>query len=123
MPEAVMMMDRDEVRSPDLNADLNPHRGEEQLRAREHAADVLAARGVLLIGNESDDELAELWSAVDRFESMVEARGGDTMTNALDSAEPDNPAFVLPERRARESASDYTRRILEAADGLTRLER
>ena len=54
---------------------------------------------------------------MDRFESVVEARGGDTMTNAPDSREPDNPAFVLPERRARESAGDYTRRILRAAAG------
>jgi hypothetical protein len=93
------------------------------VRAREHAANVLAARGVLLFGNESDDELADLWSAVDRFESIVEIRGGDTMTNAPDSAEPDNPVFVLPERKAREVASDYTRRILEAATNLTRFER
>jgi hypothetical protein len=118
-----MPSDRHEVKPSDINHVLNPHRGEEQSRAREHAADILARRGVLLSGDESDDELAELWSAVDRFEAMVEARGGDTMTNAPDSAEPDNPAFVLPERRARESAGDYTRRILDAASGLTRLER
>ncbi|HEV7367316.1 MAG TPA: hypothetical protein VGN76_15835 [Gemmatimonadales bacterium] len=117
-----MIPERDDSRSPDIDRDLNPHRGEEQVRAREHAADVLAARGVLLFGNETDDELADLWSAVDGFESIVEARGGDTMTNAPDSAEPDNPAFVLPERRARESASDYTRRIQIAAVDLTRFE-
>lgn len=119
---AAMTVSRDNA-SPDIDQDLNPHRGEEQARAREHAADVLAARGVLLFGNESDDQLADLWSAVDRFESIVELRGGDTMTNAPDSAEPDNPVFVLPERKARESASDYTRRILEAAANLTRFER
>jgi hypothetical protein len=45
------------------------------------------------------------------------------MTNAPDSAEPDNPLFVLPERKARESASEYTRRILDAAANLTRFER
>jgi hypothetical protein len=118
-----MAIDRDNRKTTDVNDVLNPHRGEEQLRAREHAADVLARRGVLLTGDESDDDLAELWSAVDRFESIVEARGGDTMTNAPDSAEPDNPEFVLPERRARESAGEYTRRILEAADQLTRFER
>lgn len=115
--------DRHEVKPSDINDALNPHRGEEQSRAREHAADILARRGILLNGDESDDELAELWSAVDRFEAMVEARGGDTMTNAPDSAEPDNPAFVLPERKARESAGDYTRRILAAASELTRFER
>lgn len=116
------MTDREEGAS-EIDEVLNPHRGEEQVRAREHAADILARRGVLLTGNESDDELADLWSAVERFESVVEARGGDTMTNALDSAEPDNPAFVLPERKAREAARDYARRILEAAQALTSFER
>lgn len=117
------MADRDDMSSADINDVLNPHRDEEQERAREHAADVLAGRGVLLFGDETDDELAELWSAVDRFESMVEARGGDTMTNSPSSSEPDNPVFVLPERKARESAADYTRRILEAAAELTDFER
>ena len=117
-----MTLKRDDAGSPDLDQVLNPHRGEEQVRAREHAAAVLAARGVLLLGDETDDELADLWTAVDGFESIVEARGGDTLTNAPDSAEPDNPAFVLPERRAGESASDYTRRIQLAAADLTRLE-
>ena len=78
---------------------------------------------MLLFGDESDDELAELWSAVDRFESVVEARGGDTFTNAPDSAEPDNPAFVLPERAAREPVAAYVRRIRDAAETLTRFER
>jgi hypothetical protein len=117
------MADRDDVTLPDVNQELNPHRIEEQERARGRAADVLGRRGVLLLGDETDDDLANLWSAVDRFESVVEARGGDTLTNAPDSAQPDNPAFVLPERNARESASDYTRRILQAASALTHLER
>ena len=107
----------------DSNDILNPHRSEEQLRTRERVADLLARRGVLLFGDETGDELADLWSAVERFESLVEARGGDTMTNAPDSSEPDNPRFVLPERRAREGAEDYTRRILEAAAELTEFER
>jgi hypothetical protein len=118
-----MTPDRDQAGSTDINDVLNPHRGEEQSRAREHAAEILAGRGVLLTGDESNDELADLWSAVEHFESVVEARGGDTMTNSLDSAEPDNPAFVLPERKARESAGEYARRILQAASDLTSLER
>lgn len=122
-PEAAMTMDRNNPRSTDVNDLLNPHRGEEQSRAREHASEILAHRGVLLIGDETDDELADLWSAVERFEAVVEARGGDTMTNAPDSNEPDNPAFVLPERKAREAAGDYARRILDAAKQLTRFER
>jgi hypothetical protein len=118
-----MATDRENPSSSDLNDALNPQRDEEQSRAREHAAEILARRGVLLSGDETNDELADLWSAVDRFESVVEARGGDTLSNAPDSAEPDNPAFVLPERRARESAAEYTRRILEAASELTNFER
>ena len=79
--------------------------------------------GCYLAGNETGEELANLWSAVERFESVVEARGGDTMTNAPDSSQPDNPAFVLPERKARESAEDYSQRILDAAAELTNFER
>ena len=60
---------------------------------------------------------------MDRFESVVEARGGDTFTNAPDSSEPDNPDFVLPERKAREPVSSYVRRIHEAAERLTHFER
>jgi hypothetical protein len=118
----IIMTDRDEVSRGDINQELNPHRDEEQERAREHAAEVLAARGIRLIGDEGYEDLSDLWSAVDRFEAMVEARGGDTMTNSPTSSEPDNPAFVLPERKARESARDYTNRILEAAAHLGRLE-
>ena len=116
------MADRPEP-GADLEDALNPHRDEEQTRAREHNLDVLGQRGVLLFGDESDQDLADLWSAVDRFESVVESRGGDTFTNAPDSSEPDNPHFVLPERKARESVAGYVRRINEAAEELTRFER
>ncbi|HEX3274411.1 MAG TPA: hypothetical protein VHR43_06120 [Gemmatimonadales bacterium] len=118
MPDA-----HDRLTAAQLDAALNPHREEEQARAREHNLDVLGQRGVLLFGQETDDELADLWSVVDRFESVVEARGGDTFTNAPDSSEPDNPAFVLPERKAREPVAAYVARIREAAERLTRFER
>ena len=113
----------DRLPAADLDAALNPHRAEEQARARERNQDVLGQRGVRMFGTETDDELADLWTAVDRFESVVEARGGDTLTNAPDSAEPDNPAFVLPERKDREGVPAYVQRILAAADQLTRFER
>jgi hypothetical protein len=121
--ETTMPRDRKDAAPTSLDELLNPHRPEEQARAREHAADVLAARGVLLFGDETDEQLAQLWSAVERFESVVESRGGDTMTNSPDSSEPDNPSFVLPERRAREPAGEYTVRILIAAAALLDLER
>ena len=107
----------------DLDEALNPHRAEDQERAREHNQDILLQRGVQLSGEETNEELADLWSAVDRFESLVEARGGDTMVNAPDSSEPENPLMVLPERKARESARAYAQRIHQAADRLTRFER
>jgi hypothetical protein len=113
----------DRLPAAELEAALNPHLDEQRERAREHNIDILGQRGVRLFGDESDDELADLWTAVDRFESRVEARGGDTMTNAPDSSEPDNPAFVLPERKARESVAAYVERILAAAEGLTHFER
>ena len=111
-----------EAAPDDINEVLNPHRAEEQARAREHTFNLLADRGVRLTGDETDEELADLWSAVQRFESLVEARGGDTMTNAPDSREPDRPEFVLPERHTRESAAEYTRRIAEAANHLRSFE-
>jgi hypothetical protein len=114
---------RDRIPAAELDAALNPDRDEQQARAREHNLDVLGQRGVRLFGDESDDELADLWSAVDRFESAVEARGGDTFTNAPDSSEPDNPAFVLPERKAREPVTAYVRRIHEATERLRTFER
>jgi hypothetical protein len=113
----------DRLPAAELEAALNPHLDEQRERAREHNIDILGQRGVRLFGDESDDELADLWTAVDRFESRVEARGGDTMTNAPDASEPDNPAFVLPERKARESVTGYVERILAAAEGLTHFER
>jgi|SRR5690349_19107507 hypothetical protein len=113
----------DRIPAAELDAALNPDRNEQQARAREHNLDVLGQRGVRLFGNESDDELADLWSAVDRFESAVEARGGDTFTNAPDSSEPDNPQFVLPERKAREPVGTYVERIREAERRLRTFER
>jgi hypothetical protein len=112
----------DGIPAAELDAALNPHQAEDQSRAREHNLDVLGQRGVLLFGDETDDELADLWSAVDRFESVVEARGGDTFTNAPDSSEPENPAFVLPERRTREPVAAYVARIVAAANLLTYFE-
>ncbi len=117
MPDA-----HDPTPAAELDAAINPQQDEDRARAREHNLDVLGQRGILLFGDETDGELADLWSAVDRFESVVESRGGDTFTNAPDSSEPDNPAFVLPERSAREPVRAYVQRINEAAERLTRFE-
>src|SRR5689334_14344773 len=111
------------IPAAELDAALNPDREEQQARAREHNLDILGQRGVRLFGGETDEELADLWSAVDRFESAVEARGGDTFTNSPDSSEPENPLFVLPERKAREAVGGYVQRILDAEARVRSFER
>jgi hypothetical protein len=117
-----MSPDRDAV-PVDINDDLNPHRAEEQAHARSHASELLGRRGVRLFGNESDEDLANLWSAVERFESMVESRGGDTVIDTPSSTAPEDPSFVLPERRDREPAAAYVNRILAATSRLSHFER
>ena len=98
--------------------DLNPHRDED----REHAADMaysqLRQRGVEVTGDEPIGELASLLEAVERFESAVSALGGDRMTNAPDSAQPDDPRLVLPRRKDGERVGAYAERVSVAADEL-----
>jgi len=74
-------------------------------------ADRLRRRGILLSGDERPEDLADLLAAVERFESAVEARGGDLMVNDLKSSEPEDPHFVLPSRLPEESIRDYAARI------------
>jgi len=77
-------------------------------------ADRLRRRGVLVTGAESSDDLAELLSAVERFEAAVEAHGGDLMVDDLKSSQPDDRHFVLPRRGHGESLRGYIARIDEA---------
>ena len=97
---------------------LNPHREED----REHAADMvysqLRQRGVQVTGEEPSGDLVTLLEAVERFESAVSALGGDRMTNAPDSAQPDDPRLVMPARRDDEGVRDYVRRVERATEEL-----
>ncbi len=98
--------------------ELNPHRDEE----RDHAADMaysqLRQRGINVTGEENALDLATLLEAVERFEAAVSALGGDRMTNAPDSNQPDDPRLVIPSRRDDEGVRDYVRRIDEATERL-----
>lgn len=78
-------------------------------------ADRLRRRGITLSGKEKPEELADLLSAVERFEKAVEAHGGDLMVDDLKSSRPDDRHFVLPPRGASESARAYVVKIDEAA--------
>ena len=102
---------------------LEPHRVEEQRNARQEAEDRLRDRGIPIFPSDSDDSIADLLDAIERFESTVEALGGDLHINRIGSSEPQDPAFVLPERRADESAYDYRASVMAAASALRHRER
>jgi len=83
-------------------------------------ADRLRHRCIALTGSEKPDELADLLSAVERFESAVKAHGGDLMVDDLKSSRPDDRHFVLPRRAQAESARAYIVRIDAATEALRR---
>ena len=100
--------------------DLNPNRVEEERHARQEADYRLSERGIRLEPSDSDEEVADLLEAIERFEAGVEAKGGDLFVNRIGSSEPEDSAFVPPQRREGESAVDYRLRIEGAADALRR---
>src|SRR5689334_14312400 len=83
--------------------------------AAQEVAGRLRRRGIALRGDERPEDLADLLSAVQRFEAVVEARGGDLMVDDLQSSQPDDRHFVLPPRGANESVRDYIAQV----DGAT----
>src|SRR4026209_583587 len=100
----------------DLDDMLDPHRREEIAGAAVEVSGRLLQKGVDVAADEDPAELADLLSAGARFESAVINRGGYPMVNMPTSTDPQDPAFVLPQRLADESVSDYTRHINEAAE-------
>jgi hypothetical protein len=93
---------------------------EERAAAAAEVAARLRQRGIALTGAERPDDLADLLSAVERFEASVEAHGGDLMVDDLKSAQPDDPHFVVPRRGHGETVRAYIARIDEATAGLRR---
>lgn len=96
---------------------LDPHRREtlESVEAQLEAK--LAARGVMLNGDETSDEVADILDAVERFERAVQARGGDLMVDQKPGGRPklpDDRHFEVPERRADEPVDAYLDRLREA---------
>lgn len=79
----------------------------------------LLARGIVLDGSESLEQLARIEEAVERFEEAVEKRGGDLMVDegpGGHTREPDDPHFALPVRRADESIPAYLDRLARATE-------
>lgn len=95
-------------------------RDNEEAGAAAEAADRLRRRGVVVSGTEKSGDLADLLSAVERFEGAVEAHGGDLMVDDLKSARPDDRHFVLPRRGHGEALRSYINRIDAATNGLRR---
>jgi broad specificity phosphatase PhoE len=77
-------------------------------------AERLRRRGIAVTGRERPEDLADLLSAVERFEAAVESHGGDLMVDDLNSSQPDDPHFVLPARTPNERTQDYITRIQAA---------
>jgi hypothetical protein len=97
---------------------LDPHRREEQRRAREEAEDRLRDRGIEVHSRDADEEVGDLLDSVERFEVVVESLGGDLLVDRIASSQPDDHAFVLPVRDPDESVSDYRLRVEAATDRL-----
>ena len=102
----------DEARKRRLQDTITP-----ELRSRVHQ------KGVELDGTERPEDLDDLLTAIDRFESAVEDKGGDLMVNQPQSSPPENPGFVLPRRRAGEAIGEYSARVQQAAEAVERGQR
>ena len=103
-------LDRDEA----AQRILDPHRLEEQRKAREESESRLADRGIEVRPDDSYDDVAELQDTIERFEQEVERLGGDLMVNHLGSSQPEDSAFVPPARDPGESIGSYLRRLEDA---------
>src|SRR2546422_1396684 len=101
----------------ELEGPLDPHRKEERDAAVAEVAARLRGRGVTVTGTEPPDDLANLLTAVERFEAAVEAHGGDLMVDDLKSREPDDRHFVLPRRGQGEAGRAELGRVAGPAAG------
>ncbi|MGQ0702626.1 MAG: hypothetical protein ACT4PM_05785 [Gemmatimonadales bacterium] len=108
------MADRARPREEDLDRALNPHLDEERAAAARETVDRLHGRGIEVSEREMPEDLGGLMAAVERFEEMVEMRGGDLMVDDLKSSAPDDPHFVVPRRRPGEPIPSWIKRIEDA---------
>jgi hypothetical protein len=93
----------------------------ERDRVARDMAGRLFTRGIDVRDDDSNDDVTAIEEAVERFESRVQAAGGDLMVDEPPRGQrgkPDEARFRLPLRHADESASAYVRRLSHAADEL-----
>lgn len=100
-------------------ADFNDSiRDQERVALHEELVARLHQKGLMIDGDASDSDLADLLSAIERFEAAVQKAGGDEYVDSLQSSQPERPDFVLPHMRDDESVANYTKRVRTAADKL-----
>jgi len=97
---------------------VSPRSPDERAGVAAEVAGRLRSRGILVSSGDPLDSLADLLSAVERFEAAVEAHGGDLMVDDLKSPQPDDRHFVLPRRAPGELVRAYINRIDAATSGL-----
>jgi hypothetical protein len=93
----------------------------ERDRVARDIAGRLFTRGVDVRDDDSNDDVTAIEEAVERFESRVQAAGGDLMVDEPprgQKGQPDDSRFRLPLRHADEPASRYVQRLSRAADAL-----
>ena len=93
----------------------------ERDRVARDIAGRLFTRGVDVRDDDSNDDVTAIEEAVERFESRVQAAGGDLMVDEPprgQTGQPDDTRFRLPLRHAGEPARGYVERLSRAADEL-----
>jgi hypothetical protein len=100
------------------DAPFEQSRAEEVQSVRKEAENRLSDRRIPVTARDSDEDVANILEALEQFESKVEALGGDLMVNRIGVREPQDPAFVPPQREENEAATRYTERVLAATNEL-----
>ena len=108
-----------------LDSNGDAARSADLRRASEEVIARLEGLGISLNGDESPEALVLVLEEVERFEDAVEACGGDLMLDENPPgtvAQPDDPRFALPVRRADETIRAYRERLANATDDLVKLQ-
>jgi hypothetical protein len=105
----------------DVNASAQNSGDAERDRIARDIAGRLFSRGVDVRDDDSDDDITAIEEEVERFETLVQAQGGDLMVDEPPRGQkgrPDDARFRLPLRHADESASAYVERLSHASANL-----
>jgi len=108
---------------PRLDSNGDSTRSADLRRAYDEVVERLEGLGITINGDESPESLVLVLEEVERFEEAVEACGGDLMLDENPPgsiAQPDDPRFALPARRADETIRSYRERLAHATDELVK---